>query len=463
MRPLPKKSNVSDLKDLRPISILPFLSKILEKIVYDQVVKFCESHDLLPELQSGFRSKRSTATALLDVVDGLLSNLDSGMGSILTLLDFSRAFDSINTSLLLSKLSFYGFQPSALRWFSSYLSGRFQKTVIWRSDGNHLVSEPLAVERGVPQGSILGPLLFIIYSSDIVNGIRNSLYHLYADDLQIYIPVALSDIGAAVDALNQDLDRVYGWAEKNCLILNAAKSKFMIIGTKHQTDIIKDFNPRVEIMGEPLELVFDARNLGLNFDAQLRFEYHVADVVRNCFYRLKVLYRIRTFISIDLRIRLCEALVLSKLNYCLTVYGPCLYKKTENLVQRVQNACARFCFPIPPRTHVTPFLNNSNLLKMHQRLSLFYACQLHDIIKYKQPHYLYQKLSWRYSNHRYGIRPCSKVLHIPRHRTAAFRGGFAYRASKCWNDIPPPIRSIASKFSFRKNYREYLMSQQKQT
>lgn len=150
----------------------------------------------------------------------------------------------------------------------------------------------------------------------------------------------------------------------------------MIIGTKHQKTVLESLHPKVEIMGQLLESVSEARNLGLNFDAQLRFEKHVADVTRNCFYKLKVLYRIRSFISTPLRIRLCETLVLSKLNYCLTVYGPCLYKKTINLVQRVQNACARFCFPIPPRTHVTPFFNNSGLLKMQHRLTLFYACQV---------------------------------------------------------------------------------------
>lgn len=238
----------------------------------------------------------------------------------------------------------------------------------------------------------------------------------------------------------------------------------MVIGTKRQTQTIVALKPNVSIMGKQLELVSEARNLGLNFDSQLRFENHVVDLARNCFYRLKVLYRIRSFISIDVRIKLCETLVLSKLNYCLGVYGPCLYKKTERIVQRIQNACARFCFPIPPRSHVSPFLNKSNLLKMQYRLTLMYACQLHDIMKYNKPKYLSDKLSWRYSDStRFSARSCSIVLTIPQHRTAAFRGGFSYRASKCWNDIPPPLRSIKSKITFKKALREYLLNIQKST
>lgn len=458
VRPIPKKSNPTDLKDLRPISILPYLSKILEKVVYNQVVCYCESNHIFPDLQSGFRKNRSTATALLDVVDNLLSSIDKGKGSILTLLDFSRAFDSINFNVLLSKLTYYGFDSFTVRWFESYLTNRSQRVVL---HGKRAFSHPLDITRGVPQGSILGPLLFIIYSADIVTCINNSNFHLYADDLQIYIPVAVDNINHSVNSINEDLHRLHLWSLKNSLVLNPTKSKFLIVGTKNQVANLHLIDPLIHINGKPLQRVSDARNLGILFDENLKFEKHVIELARNCFYRLKVLYSLRPYVSVDVRLRLCESLVLSKLNYCIGVYGPCLLGKSLRLIQRVQNACARFCFQIPPRTHVTPYLNNFNILKMQGRQNLLIASLLFDVIKYQRPGYLYKKLVWRYGHHRYSVRTCSKVLFAPKHRTSIFRGSFRFFATKCWNDIPPPIREAKNKHTFKNNLRIYLLNQQK--
>ncbi|CAK1601335.1 unnamed protein product [Parnassius mnemosyne] len=208
VRPLPKNNDPKDLKDLRPISILPFLAKILEKVIYNQVIKFCDANNILPDLQSGFRKGRSTSTALLDVVDNILTSQDSGRGTILTLLDFSRAFDSINIDLLLSKLSFYGFVTSSIKWFQSYLCGRSQQVILNQPNGSSLVSEQRPLNRGVPQGSILGPLLFIIYTADITNCMHFCKYHLYADDLQVYLSCNSLEFLFTISNINEDLNRI---------------------------------------------------------------------------------------------------------------------------------------------------------------------------------------------------------------------------------------------------------------
>lgn len=461
VKPLPKISDPSDMKDLRPISILPFLSKVLEKAVYEQVLDFCNRNDIFPELQSGFRRGRSTASALSDVVDNILAAQDTGQGTILALLDFSRAFDSLNISMLLSKLSYYGFDESAIKWFHSYLSGREQRVEINKIDGSILASTHRPVVRGVPQGSILAPLLFILYSADIVSNIRHCKFHMYADDLQIYFSLNPANCDEASKLINEDLAHIYEWSRRNSLILNPVKSKIMILGTKLQKLRIKSHYPKIYIAGEQIPEVDVARNLGLLMDSRLQFESHVSELVRNCFYRLKVLYRIRPFITTDLRVRIVDSLVLSKLNYCLTVYGPCLLARSSRLIQRVQNACARYCFTIPPRTHVTPYLNNSSILKMEGRLKLFYSLMLFDVITKKTPEYLYRKLTWRYADHRYNTRLCSWQLVGPKHKTAAFRGSFRYLATKCWNDLPPPIRNLNSKYTFKKEIRKYLLDLQK--
>ena len=447
VRPLPKVSNPSTLKDLRPISILPCLSKVMEKIVSHQLSLFLEQNNVLPDLQSGFRKQRSTSTALLDVTDNIISAQDKGMCTLLVLLDFSRAFDAINIPLLLAKLKYYGFDQNAVQWFRSYLSNREQLVELRLSDGTTLRSARIHVERGVPQGSILGPIIFILYCADIIRCLQKCKYHIYADDVQLYISFRPDEYDRAVKDLNEDLQRIAVWSEGNCLSLNPTKSKYLVFGTRQQLARLP-MTLDVELMGEPVERVYEARNLGLTMDKALRFEKHVADSVRNCFYRLRVLYRIRSYLSESLRVQLVEALVLSRLNYADTVYGPRLLARTDRLIQRVQNACARFCYNIPRRTHVTPVLNKNFVLKMKSRRKLHLACLLFGVIKYQKPDYLFGKLSWLTSKRECERRQCSQQLSSQSHKTAGFRGSFRYAASKVWNNLPPPIRSIGTLLTY---------------
>uniref|UniRef100_A0A2A4KAV4 Reverse transcriptase domain-containing protein n=1 Tax=Heliothis virescens TaxID=7102 RepID=A0A2A4KAV4_HELVI len=461
VRPLPKITNPTELKDLRPISILPCLSKIAEKAICQQLSRYLEENNILPELQSGFRKRRGTSTALLDVTDNILSAQDKGMCTLLVLLDFSRAFDCINIELLLCKLKYYGFDDNAIKWFQSYLYNRQQRVEVRLSNGSTLTSSLTPINRGVPQGSILGPLIFILYCADIINSLKRCRYHIYADDVQVYISFDPREHVNALRDLNEDLNRIAGWAEVNGLVLNPTKTKYMLFGTKSQISALPS-TIHVVLMGELVERVTEARNLGLTMDAELRYEAHVAKSVRTCFYRLRILYKIRPYLSEELRVRLVESLVLSNLNYADTVYGPRLLARTERLIQRVQNACARFCFKIPPRSHVTPFINQHSILKMKSRRKLHLACLLFGVIKYQEPSYLYKKLSWIASKRQRPVRQCSQQLSTEPHSTAAFRGSFRYAATKCWNNIPPPIRNIKTLGTFRTHLRKFLIDSQKE-
>lgn len=443
VKPIPKTSNPSTFKDLRPISILPCLSKVLERVIYEQVSSYVEFNSILPEVQSGFRKGRSTATALLDVTDNILTAQDQGMGTVLVLLDYSRAFDCINSTLLLSKLSYFGFDTGATKWFHSYLLNRLQMVEATKADGSKALSPLRSVPRGVPQGSILGPLLFVLYCSDIVETIQNCQYHIYADDLQLYLSFPPIHTSQATVRLNQDLKQIALWSRKNSLVLNPNKSKYLILGSKKQIDDIAAQSPDVNILGVPVIRTNEARNLGVIMDSELRFETHITECVRNCFYRLKVLYRIRDCLDVDLRVNLSESLILSKLNYADIVYGPRLFARTEKLIQRVHNACARFCFRIPPRAHVTPYINAAKLIKMSWRRHLHFAVLLFGVIKSRKPYYLFKKLHWFRDGNSYNTRAASALLlATPLHGSAAFRGSFRFAATKCWNDIPPPLRNI---------------------
>lgn len=286
-------------------------------------------------------------------------------------------------------------------------------------------------------------------------------YHFYADDTQIYISCKPSDVDAAINKLNEDLNRILLWSKKNNLLLNPNKSKYMICGTKFQISKLNLTN-KVLLMDQPIERVWEARNLGLQMDCDLRFDSHIVSLVRECFYRLKILYNVRPHLGVDVRIRLTESLILSKLNYTDVVYGPRLTAKTQRLVQRVQNACARFCFDIPSRGHVTPYLNKYALLKMKHRRKFHLACLLFGVLRCEEPSYLYNKLEWIASSRKCDSRQISRQLAVQKHKTASFRGSFRYSASKCWNNIPPPIRNTKSFHNYKVKLKNYILqSQQK--
>lgn len=458
IKPVPKVNDPLEFKDLRPISILPLMSKIVEKIVCMQMTKYLNDNNMLPKKQSGFRAGRSTATALLDVIDDILAGQDVGEGAILVLLDYSRAFDTINISLLIAKLTYYGLDDITLKWFSSYLTNRSQRVEVVLPNGTKRHSETSPVNRGVPQGSILGPLLFILYTADLPKCILNSKHHLYADDLQIYKTFKSINTDSNVNDINNDLNQIADWSSVNSLILNPAKTKFMIIGSKKQIENINSHKPIIKIANTQIDQVVDARNLGVLMDCNLKFEKHVLNCVKLCYFRLRVLYQIRQFINVNLRISLCESLILSKLNYADVVISGCLLGRTKKLIQRVQNSCARYCFSIPRRAHVTPYLNKSDLMNMESRRALHFASLLFGVNRHQTPVYLFEKLKFTHRQSRIIDR-----LICPPYNTAAFRGSFRYSATKCWNNIPPPIRSSATIYTFKLKYKSFLLNLQKST
>lgn len=181
VNPVAKIEEPTSYKDIRPISLLPIMSKVFEKIVYDQLLKYLEANNILPSIQSGFRSNHSCMTALTKVTDDILQSYDSNMYSLLVLLDYSRAFDTVRHDILLFILKFIGLSPESVALLSDYLSGRTQ--IVKLRDHT---SRPLEIKTGVPQGSILAPLLFAIYTHYFPKVLKFCNIHMYADDTQIY-------------------------------------------------------------------------------------------------------------------------------------------------------------------------------------------------------------------------------------------------------------------------------------
>lgn len=430
--PQPKKSKIAGFSDLRPISILPTLSKVLEKIMAQQISEHLKEFSILPEKQSGFRPGYSCTTAMLDLIDDILRDNDSGSTTALVLLDYSKAFDTLNHELLLTILKYVGFSESAISLLQSFITDRYQ----YVSLGQH-ESGMASVTTGVPQGSVLGPLLFCVYTCCISRCLNSCKSYFYADDTQLRFSFLSTNRREACDLINSDLTSLALHSKRHNLRINPDKSNVIIFG-KNRNVVEKDMD--IFIDNKKLPITHSARSLGLEIDSDLRFTGHVNKCVKKSYLCLKMLYPHRHTLSRDLKKLLTNVLVLSNFDFCDSVYGPCLTKVDANRIQRVQRSCLRFIYGIKKYEHVSFKLQEAGWLSMEQRRHL-HACYLfHSIITTKTPPYLYNKITFRTDVHNLGIRFRSLVYPPPR-RTSAFSRSFTYNIYSTYNKVPSELWS----------------------
>ncbi|CAB4026264.1 Hypothetical predicted protein [Paramuricea clavata] len=268
--PLHKKGSRSVLDNYRPISILPVISKIFEKILYEQLYEYFTTNNLLSEQQFGFRRFHSTSTALLDCTDEWYVNMDRGLYNLAVFLDLKKAFDTVNHDILLAKLELYGIKNTPLMLLKSYLSDRSQKCQV-----NGELSTLKYLKYGVPQGSILGPLLFLIYINDLPNCLQHSTARMFADDTNI--TVSGKSVKEAEVAINVDLNNIREWLLSNRLSLNLVKTEYLLIGSRHNINTLEE-QPRVFIGDEPIKGVQVTKTLGVKIDQFLTWDSHIDQI-----------------------------------------------------------------------------------------------------------------------------------------------------------------------------------------
>lgn len=447
--PLPKTKNPTELKDLRPISILPTFSKILERAMDFQLRDFLNSHSLLPVTQSGFRKGYSCTTALAKILDDILIAIDNNQLTALVLLDFSKAFDTINHKVLLAILHYIGLSNDAILLLKNYLLDRSQLVKLANQ-----VSDIRAVGSGVPQGSILGPLLYTIYTSTLGNSIKSCSYHFYADDTQLYYSFNPKDIFFANNLINTDLNNLIAVAEKHSLIINPSKSQIMLFGRrKSRTANIN--NLVIQVKNSQLPITEASRNLGLHIDSDLRFKKHISLCIQKAYLNLKFIFSNRHILNKNTKIILTEALVLSQFNFCDTVYGPCLDSVDSARIQRIQNCCIRLIFGLRRRDHVSHKLPELKWLNMAGRRIMHSYSLFHKVLTLKTPPYLFEKVRYRSDVHNINIRS-KGLLTPPFHRTSMYQRSFSYNIAKYYNSLPPQFKKLPQ-FKFKKQLYSYLL------
>jgi len=272
--PILKKDSLpkDDLSSYRPISNLNFLSKVLERAIYIRLLSHLSTFPSLPIFQLAYRKYHSVETCLLKIHSDLLAAIDNQKVSALVLLDLSAAFDTVDHTILLTRLSsYFGIRSSALDLICSYLLNRSQAVFV-----NASTSPTISVPTGVPQGSVLGPLLFTLYTAPLAAQLQSSglLFHMYADDTQLYISFASKDSNAAINLLTNTLHSVHSWLTRNRLSLNPSKTEFLLVGLNRQREKL-NFNS-INFSGSTIPSASSARNLGVIFDSALSFDNHIS-------------------------------------------------------------------------------------------------------------------------------------------------------------------------------------------
>lgn len=431
--PVPKKVCPGPY-DYRPIAILPFLSKVFEKLLSQQITEFLECHKLLANLQSGFRKFRSCTSALLKVSDDIRQEIDSNRHTILVLLDFSKAFDSVDHTLLLRKLEIYfNFSTSAIALIKSYLFNRRQLVSC-----NGKSSSLLPNTTGVPQGSILGPLLFSMFINDLPLVLKHCSYHLYADDLQIYASNVKDSLNLTVQQINNDLESIRQWSCANRLLLNAKKS-LSIVFSRKDPDLDLDC---IYLNGSVLPYNNTVRNLGVIFDKKLSWKFHVDNVVSKVYGALRKLSLSAHYTPLKTRLMLVKSLIMP---VCL--YGCEIYSGVDALSFRklevAFNCCIRYVFNMKRFDHISEFKNSILGCSLKSYLDYRSLIFLHNIICSKKPEYLYEKINFCRSKRTHSLIPTRATCYL------STRQFFVSTVSK-WNELPLSVRRQSDSKGFRK-------------
>lgn len=429
--PLPKSNS-----DYRPIAILPFLSKAFERVLHVQISNFLESNSLLSDRQSGFRSGQSCTTALIDVVEDIRKDIDDDMLTFLVLLDHTKAFDSVDSSVLCSKLnSKFRFHSTASHLIESYLTNRFQYV-----QTEKMKSKLLPLSRGVPQGSIIGPLLFSMYINDLPNYVANCNIRLYADDVQLYMSCEKNSMDECIRNLNTILDRVYSWATANGLAINPTKSKCLIIGKR---SLIPSLAPQIVLNHQSIEIVNTAKNLGIIFNSTLTWSNHINSICGRTFSMIRNLWQTQHCTPIKTRILLAKAYLMPTLLYGCELFGSCDAQDVRKLNVTFNNII-RYVYGLRKFDHISPYcsllygINFDNLLKTKILI------MLHKIIYNQQPFHLFCRISFSRSNR-------GKKLNLVRYKSLTSSRQFFINAFRLWNMLPNNIQLLRNALHFKKS------------
>lgn len=433
--PVAKKTRPMTINDFRPISLLPSISKALEIVMKEQMMSYVQDDKSLNDIQSGFRPYHSTTTALLGICDDIRKNIDHRLVTFLLLLDFSKAFDRIDHSILCRKLKTqFNFSSAACNLVYSYLSNRDMCVRI----GDDL-SDKQSIHSGVPQGSVLGPILFTFYINDITTVIKHSRPHQFADDLQIYKASKLDDdsLSVAVSEINVDVSSILEWSFINRLDLNAEKSQAIVVYNSSINNVLKP----ILLNGILIPYVDKVNNLGLIMNSKFTWDDHIAFVCSKVYGMLRKLSSISEFMPRALKRKLIISLVVPHFLYCDSLFSECSAQCKRRL-EVCFNSCVRFIYGLRKYDSI----GNKVMCIFGYSLFDYYNVRLarivFKILLHGQPFYLFRHFHYAHSTR-------TRTLLMPAHSSSVVDNSFVVRSIRLWNSLPRAAKFANTFFTFK--------------
>ena len=438
--PLHKKLSQLERKNYRPVAILSPLSKILEKVVYLQLYDYFSRNKIFHRNLHGYRGNRSTQTALLQMYDRWVCAANAGQVSGVVLLDLSAAFDLVEPGILIKKLRIYGLDENFLTWIESYLTNRHQ--AVWI---DHTLSEFLPCEVGVPQGSNLGPLFFLIFYNDLPYSLNCEL-DVYADDS------TLTSSSKHVDDIGTELtcegEKVSQWMLANKLKLNADKTHLLTVGTSQRLSTLPSL-PIVQMDG--VQIQEDSAKcellLGCSIQSDLKWHTQVQILLDKLKTRLTGLRKIKFIVPYNIRKIITQSIFNSVLVYCISLFGGCDQSDLKDL-QVLQNKAAQIVTHSPPRTRRSDLYDQLGWLTVNQLITYHTMLTVYKIRQSKEPEYLSEKLT---------VDTCTGRILIPNAKLRLTQNSFTIRGSSSWNDLPLGIRKLKKIGPFKKEVKGWIL------
>ena len=433
--PIPKIPHPKTCSDLRPISILPLPGRVLERILNSGITSHLERTGYLADEQNGFRANRSTAKSLAVLLDELLEGMDGGELAVTVFLDLKKAFDTVDHEILIWKLEKAGLGPNICRLLGSYLTSRMQAT---RIDG--VLSTARPVTTGVPQGSTLGPLLYIIYANDLARISDLPLFTMFADDTTITLRG--KDLKAIEKQMNQILKLVWLWFSENKLTPNTSKTEYIIFGTRAR--LAKAGNVVLRLGDGVLRGVESYRYLGTTLDASLSGCRQLSKITQLMAQKLISFQKIRAYISESTAVMLYKATILPVLDYNDIVYY-LLNKQQLAKLQKLQNRALRLVY-------------NGRVMSvadMHAEAKVDYLEDRRDLHLLTLMYSRATDDTYKDRVARVTRRADAVMLRVPRKQTNVLAKAPVCGGSVMWNDLPARVRRAGTKIGLKNLVRQH--------
>ena len=444
-----KKGDPESPSNYRPISLLSVFSKIFEKLMYKQLYSFFTSLKLIYPYQFGFLQNHSIDHALISLTEKIKHTLDNRRLGCGVFIDLQKAFDTVNHNVLLSKLEHYGVRGVALNWFVSYLSKRQQFVCI-----NNISSDMLPIECGVPQGSILGPLLFLIFINDLPNVSTNLKFYLFADDTNIYYES--DDINTLLLNINRELKSVKRWLDVNRLALNVQKTNYIIF---HSSATTLNSLPGVKFGKGLIQRVKFIRFLGVLLDENVSWKHHLSELSKKLARTCGILSKTRHLLPTNILICLFNSLFMSFLSYGIIVWGQTFPSFIEPIFI-LQKRAVRTISAQPLYSNSAVIFRDLNLLRLSDVFILKLMTFVYESVHKLSPSCFHNFFKMNFAVHHHNTRQANRGdLFRSRWNSVSFgRMSIQHLGPKLWNDLPLSVRDSSNKYSFKKNCKRYLLS-----